>query len=76
MEFIRKLVVSPWCEPSLVFLVCNGFTDDERVESFVDEALRIRMQYLECLFGIILGSVGNNVGLKFMLVVKPQTEVS
>lgn len=70
MELIRKFIVSSWREPSLVFLMCNCFADDKRVESFVDKAFRIRVQYFECLFGVILRSVGNDVGLKFMLVEK------
>lgn len=67
MEFIRKFIVPPGCEPGLVFLVCNCFADDERVKSFIDEAFWIRVQYFKCFFGVILCSVGNDVGLEFML---------
>lgn len=71
MEFIRKFIVPSGCEPGLVFLVCNCFADDERVKGFIDEAFWIRVQYFERLFGVILRSVGNDVGLEFMLVGKP-----
>lgn len=70
MEFICKFIVPSGCEPGLIFLVGDRFADDKRVKSFVDNAFRIRVQYFECLFGVIFSSVGDNVGLGFMLVTK------
>lgn len=70
MEFICKFVVPPGCESGLIFFVGDRFADDKRIKSLVDNAFRIRVQYFECFFGVILSSVGDNVGLGFMSVAK------